>query len=190
MLSSGHGRLTSPHENSNDEVANHALQRPGLNVASPGNDENGSLGVTTAPMKPNTSPWTIRQRCSADWETMRGDDKRRFCEHCQKFVHNVSAMSRTERETFADPANMRECVFYSQRANGDVADLSLLVRLRRWFPFLRLACWSALVALLPVALTGCMGVRCPPDRIRPLPQSDTPGSSQTTNQTSRVESPR
>ena len=143
-------------------------------------------------MKSNSSPWTIRQRCSADWDKMRGDDKRRFCEHCQKFVHNVSAMSSTERKAFADPANMRECVFYSQRrSNGEVADLSLLAKLRRWFPFLCLACWSTLVAVLPAALTGCMGVRCPrPGEIRPIQPETTPTSPQTTNQTSQVESPR
>jgi hypothetical protein len=122
---------------------------------------------------------------------MRGDDKRRFCEHCQKFVHNVSAMSRAERQTFADPDNMRECVFYSQRGDGEVADLTLLVRLRRCFPFLRLACWSALVAFLPVTLTGCMGVRCPrPGEIRPIQPEAAPTSSQATNQTSLVEAPR
>jgi len=140
-------------------------------------------------MKPNTSPWTIKQRCSADWDTMRGDDQRRFCEHCQKFVHNVSAMSPAERETLANPANMGECVFYSQRRDGEVADLSFLFRLRRWFPFLRMACWSALIALLPITLTGCMGRRCPPAEITPLPQTDTP-PSQTTNQTGNVESSR
>ena len=145
----------------------------------------------TALMNSNTSPWTIKQRCSADWDSMRGDDKRRFCEHCQKFVHNVSAMSQGEREAFADPANMRECVFYSQRRDGQVADLSFLVKLRRWFPFLRLACWSALVALLPVALTGCMGVRCPrPGEIRPVQPDTTPTSPSATNQTSKVESPQ
>lgn len=120
-------------------------------------------------MKDTAKTWTIKQRCSADWEKMRGDDKRRFCESCQKFVHNVSAMSRTERETFADLANRRECVFYSQRPDGEILDLSFLVKLRRWLPFLRLACWSALLALLPVTLTGCMGARCPqPGEIRPI----------------------
>lgn len=146
--------------------------------------------ATFAPMKPNTSPWEIKQPCTADWEKMRGDDKRRFCEHCQKFVHNVSAMSRTERAAFASPANRGECVLYCQRTDGKVANLSLLVRLRRWFPFLRLACWSALVALLPVTLTGCMGVRCRPGDIRPIQPNATPTSSQTTGQSSSVEPPR
>ena len=135
----------------------------------------------------DNSPWTIKQRCTADWNKRRGDDKRRFCEHCRRFVHNVSAMSQDEREKFADPANMRECVFYLQRKDGGVADLSFLARLRRWFPFLRLACWSALIALLPVTLTGCMGVREP--RVTRLPQTDAP-TTQTTNQTNSVESPR
>lgn len=141
------------------------------------------------PMNSNTSPWTISQHCTANWEQMRGDDKRRFCEHCQRHVHNVSAMSPTERETFARPENMRECVFYSQRNDGEVADLSFLVRVRRWFPFLRLACWSALVALLPTTLTGCMmGRRCPPGEIRPIQPETAP--PQTANQTGTVESPR
>src|SRR3954453_7724509 len=140
-------------------------------------------------MKVSTSPWTIRQRCSADWEQMPGDDRHRFCEHCQRYVHNISAMTSAERETLARPENMRECVFYSQRGNGEVADLSFLARLRRVFPFLRLACWSALVGLLPVMLTGCMGVRCPrPGVIRPIQPE--PAPPQTTNQTSTVESPR
>jgi hypothetical protein len=137
----------------------------------------------------STSPWTIRQRCNADWEKMRGDDKHRFCEQCQRYVHNVSAMSRSERETLAAPSNMRECVFYSQRRNGEVANLSFLAKIRSWFPFLRLAGWSAIIALLPVTLTGCMGVRCTPERRKLLEQTHSP-TSQNTNQTGKVELPR
>jgi hypothetical protein len=122
---------------------------------------------------------------------MRGDDRRRFCDHCKKFVHNVSAMSQPEREAFASPANAQECIFYCQRDDGKIADLSFLTKLRRWFPFLRLACWSTFVALLPLTLTGCMGVRPPQNMItEPTPQTDVPSSSQTTNQISGVDSPR
>lgn len=132
-------------------------------------------------MQSNTSPWTIRERCTADWEKMRGNDKRRFCEHCQKYVHNISAMSEAEREVLARPENMRECVFYSRRADGEVADLRFLARLRRWFPFLRLVGWSALVALIPTVLSGCMqGKRCV--KVEPVSQP-------ATNQTSSVQSP-
>jgi hypothetical protein len=142
-------------------------------------------------MKPNPSLWTIKEHCSADWNQMRGDDRRRFCEHCRKFVHNVSAMSSAERAAFANPANQRECVFYSQRPDGGIADLSLLARFRRWFPFLRLVSWPWLVAILPATLSGClmMGVRCQPG-VTPIQPNTSPVSSPTTNQTTNAEPPK
>lgn len=134
-------------------------------------------------MDSDKSAWTLKYRCSADWEKMPGDDQRRFCAGCQRFVYNVSAMSRAQREALASPGNMHECVFYAQRRDGEVARLSFLAALRRWFPLLRLAGWSALVAVLPVTLTGCMGVRAPrPGEVRPVQPEATPTSSQTTNQ--------
>src|SRR5262245_22985106 len=50
--------------------------------------------MTTAvtPMQSDSSPWTVRQRRTLNWEQMRGNDKRRFCEHCQRFIHNVSVI--------------------------------------------------------------------------------------------------
>lgn len=111
---------------------------------------------------------------------MRGDDKRRFCEHCQKFVHNISAMSRAEREVFAHPENLRECVLYSRRANGDIADISFLASLRRWLPFIRLASWSTLASLIASMSSGCVrvvGTRCPlPARELPPANNQTGGS--------------
>lgn len=31
--------------------------------------------------------------CSADWNTMRGDNNVRFCDHCEKNVYNLSALT-------------------------------------------------------------------------------------------------
>src|SRR5262245_29397739 len=132
-------------------------------------------------MDSNASPWKINHPCTANWDQMRGDDKRRFCEHCQKYVHNVSAMSRTERAVLADPANRHECVFYCQRPDGRIVNLSFLALLRRWFPVLRLAYWSALLTLLPATLTGCkMGQRCTP--VEPAPKTE-PATPSATNPT-------
>jgi hypothetical protein len=113
-------------------------------------------------MKPPPDAWTIKSKCLADWEKMKGDDKRRFCDQCQRFVYNVSAMDQRERDTFAQRAKMGECVYYRQGADGRIADLFFLTKLRRWFPLLRWLRWSALVALVPAAFTGCimMGKRC------------------------------
>jgi hypothetical protein len=142
-----------------------------------------------------TSPWTIRYRCAADWEKMHGDDKRRFCGQCRKFVHNVSAMNETERQIYARPENLHECVFYSRRVDGKVADLSILTRLRRWFPFLRLVSWSALVALLPAALTGCVpgstgGVRCVPLDAPPMRPDGMSATQSSPNQINGTDAPR
>jgi hypothetical protein len=40
----------------------------------------------------------IRNPCPAAWEQMSGDVKRRFCTHCNKFVHNLSEMPTDEAE--------------------------------------------------------------------------------------------
>jgi hypothetical protein len=144
-----------------------------------------------SPMNSDTSPWKIRQPCRADWNQMRGDDRRRFCEHCQKYVYNVSAMPRAERESFASPAKMGECIFYCQRADGQIADLSFLAALRRWFPFLRLACWTTLVGLLPFITTGCPGMRrISPDSFKPLPQNEEAPDPQLSTGTNTVQLPR
>lgn len=139
-------------------------------------------------MKADSPSWKITRPCQADWNRMRGDDRQRFCEHCQKYVYNVSAMPKSERESFARPEKMGECVFYCQRSNGEIADLSFLAALRRWFPFLRLACWSTLVAMLPFITTGCPGGRRFVGTVSPLPQSTTP-APQSTGQTNTVETP-
>lgn len=127
----------------------------------------------------------VAKPCSANWEEMRGDDNRRFCEHCQKHVHNASAMSQKKRAVLAQSKN-EKCIFYFQRRDGTVADLSLLARLRRRFPVFRFACWSTLVALLPLTLTGCMGVKCPP-RGDPRKIEETP---QTSPETKKMPSPK
>ena len=100
---------------------------------------------------------------------MAGDDRRRFCEQCGKHVYNISAMTPVERAEFSKPVHRSKCITYVHRADGTVMDLSLWAKLRRAIPFLRLIRWSALVALLPAILTGCMGVRAP--RVTGIPRS-------------------
>src|ERR1043165_184240 len=129
-------------------------------------------------MNPENSPWKITRPCTADWDQMAGDDRKRFCGQCGRHVHNVSAMTSAERAEFAKPANQHECIAYIYRANGTPMDLSIWTRLRRYVPFLRLVRWSALAALLPAVLTGCMGV--PPggrELVLPLPPRETQSPS-------------
>ena len=38
----------------------------------------------------------ISEPCRADWDAMPGNDRKRFCNVCQKHVHNLSALSAPE----------------------------------------------------------------------------------------------
>lgn len=52
-------------------------------------------------MKKNSSELEsvhIESPCSADWEAMPGDERRRFCGQCKLHVHNVAAMARDAAE--------------------------------------------------------------------------------------------
>jgi hypothetical protein len=40
----------------------------------------------------------VASPCQAPWEQMSGDEQRRFCTHCKKFVHNLTAMPADEAE--------------------------------------------------------------------------------------------
>ena len=50
--------------------------------------------------------------CSAEWETMVGNDQVRFCEHCSKSVNNISEMTREQTLKLVLKSNGRLCVRY------------------------------------------------------------------------------
>lgn len=40
----------------------------------------------------------VQSPCTMDWDTMKGDERTRFCEHCGKHVHNLSVLPANEAE--------------------------------------------------------------------------------------------
>ena len=46
--------------------------------------------------RPSIHKLRIVQPCDVSWESMRGSDKARFCDHCKKRVYNFSAMDELE----------------------------------------------------------------------------------------------
>jgi hypothetical protein len=66
---------------------------------------------------------------------MSGDDKKRFCGECSKHVHNLSAMTRDEVESFLlqNAEHGAACVRLYQRADGTMltSDCPVGVRRRR-----------------------------------------------------------
>jgi hypothetical protein len=78
----------------------------------------------------------IASPCSADWNAMQGDERRRFCEQCKLHVHNLSAMTRDEAEALLlSAASGRVCTRFFRRADGTVltrdCPVGVRARLRR-----------------------------------------------------------
>lgn len=97
---------------------------------------------------------------------MAGDDKRRFCAHCQLHVHNLSAMSPAEQHALLSQTPGRRCIGYV------AGDRSIHVRGDVWLQFQRLlGPWRAAVAmivlLLPFISAGCASTRSQPPPASP-----------------------
>lgn len=61
----------------------------------------------------------IAEPCSAEWATMTGDARRRFCQMCTKHVHDLSAMTATEAAGVLEQES-GPCVRYSTDASGNI----------------------------------------------------------------------
>jgi hypothetical protein len=71
----------------------------------------------------------VNKPCPADWNQMDGDDTRRFCEHCQKFVHNFSAMPTDQAERLVCENVGSLCVrFAREQTSGRVLTLDYAPR--------------------------------------------------------------
>ena len=110
-------------------------------------------------MKSEPPPLLIAKPCPKQWDVMTGDAKRRFCEHCQRHVHNLSAMSACERQQFVTESAGRECITYELLSDGSMVTPS------RWslrFPTLHRITFSAaavLALLLPFLFSSCATTR-------------------------------
>lgn len=111
----------------------------------------------------------IVRPCTADWNAMAGDERKRFCEQCGKHVFNLSAMTGPEGKAFAEETQGRECVAYVQSAEGTIATPNpferLMMRVSGRLP--RMA--AMLSILLPAALASCVNRK-------PTNQPVTPGT--------------
>jgi hypothetical protein len=63
---------------------------------------------------------TIPTPCSADWDSMKGNDQVRFCSHCQLSVHNLSAMTRKEAIKLVAESEGRICLRYYKKPGGQI----------------------------------------------------------------------
>lgn len=62
----------------------------------------------------------IASPCSANWDEMYGDNRKRFCGDCKLNVYDLSGMTKEAAEALVTNAEGRLCVRYFQRADGTI----------------------------------------------------------------------
>ncbi len=74
-------------------------------------------------MKKFTNPLDsvkIASPCSANWNEMRGDERKKYCAMCRLNVYNLSDMTRREAENFLINSEGRVCLRVFRRTDGTV----------------------------------------------------------------------
>jgi len=61
--------------------------------------------------------------CSTDWDRMSGDEKKRFCAECDKFVYDFSQMTRQQVEAIVSIHQGRMCARITRRPDGSLLTL-------------------------------------------------------------------
>lgn len=92
----------------------------------------------------------IASPCSADWASMFGNDRRRFCGDCKLNVYNISGMTLSEAEELLERSEGRLCVRYYRRADGTILTKDCpvgLARLKQKVSRLVTAAFSLIVGL-------------------------------------------
>lgn len=69
----------------------------------------------------------INSPCTADWDEMVGNDRVRFCRHCDLSVHNLSAMTRQEALRLIISSNGKLCARYIRRPDGAIHTTDLVL---------------------------------------------------------------
>ena len=95
----------------------------------------------------------VASPCDADWESMIGNERQRFCGQCELNVYNLSGMTRREAENLILNSEGRVCARFFKRPDGTVITKDCPVgwaaakkRLSRM--------WTAVASLMIAMLTG------------------------------------
>ncbi len=60
----------------------------------------------------------VKSPCEQDWDTMQGNDRVRFCDHCAKYVHDLSEMTPDAALELVEQSEGRLCVRYIPNPDG------------------------------------------------------------------------
>ena len=124
----------------------------------------------------------IASPCSADWNAMQGDERKRYCGECRLNVYNLSGMTRYDAEHLLRLSEGRLCVRYFLRADGTVLTRDCPVgwaRVKQSVSVFAAAVFSLVISLFgamfvvsyfsrKTVVTGKIAILTPTPKIEPL----------------------
>ncbi len=120
----------------------------------------------------------IASPCSADWNQMYGNERKRFCGECKLSVYNLSDMTREEAENFLMISEGGICVRFFRRADGTVLTKNCPVGWRLVKQRVsRVA--TAAFSLIAGLFLGLIGLRAADSLVSALPIGDVPSLEET-----------
>ena len=100
----------------------------------------------------------IASPCSQSWRAMRGDDRVRHCDHCDRKVFNLSRLSAADALSLLETNGYNVCVRLYKRRDGTVMTQDCSgASGSRW----RIAAWAASL-FASIFTAGCMGAVAAP----------------------------
>lgn len=95
---------------------------------------------------------TIAKPCAMNWEAMTGDERQRYCAHCDKHVYNLSQLTRPQAEALLMQTKGNLCARFERRADGSILtadEVASSPRFNRKFLRMASAMVSAALSLSP-----------------------------------------
>src|SRR5258706_889785 len=89
------------------------------------------MGLGSQRRLPLLQRLSVASPCSASWDAMPGDERRRFCRGCSKHVYNLSAMTADEVEALVYETEGELCARFFRRHDGTVLTSDCPDRTRR-----------------------------------------------------------
>jgi hypothetical protein len=115
---------------------------------------------------------SVSTPCSAEWDSMVGNDHARFCSHCNLSVHDLSAMTQREALRLVASSKGRLCVRYYRRPDRSIQTANLPQRLHQITRRTSRIAAGAFTAALSLSMNAATAVaRTPSSRDVPLSAS-------------------
>ena len=96
----------------------------------------------------------IASPCPMSWDEMKGNEQKRFCQHCNLHVYNLSEMTKREAEELIIKTEGRLCARLYRRADGTVLTKDCPVGLKALRRRLKMRVGVFLSALFGLSLTA------------------------------------